>query len=70
VFLLGTFTAAGRHAAFAGILGGSSLMLAVKLGTSVTWQWYVLIGSLATLAIGWAVSRAWPERHTATSLRP
>ncbi|MEX2663933.1 MAG: sodium:solute symporter [Vicinamibacterales bacterium] len=70
VFLLGTFTAAGRHAAFAGILGGSSLMLAVKLGTTVTWQWYVLIGSLTTLAIGWAVSRVWPERHTATSLRP
>lgn len=70
VFLLGTFTAAGRHAAFAGILGGSSLMLAVKLGTAVTWQWYVLIGSLATFAIGWAVSRVWPERHTATSLRP
>ena len=70
VFLLGTFTAAGRHAAFAGILGGSSLMLAVKLGTTVTWQWYVLIGSLTTFAIGWAVSRVWPERHTATSLRP
>jgi SSS family transporter len=71
VFLLGTFTTAGRTAAFAGILGGSSLMLAVKLGTGVTWQWYVLIGSLTTLAIGWLVSRAWPERHApATSLRP
>jgi hypothetical protein len=45
-------------------------MLAVKLGTTVTWQWYVLIGSLTTFAIGWAVSRVWPERHTATSLRP
>jgi Na+/proline symporter len=60
VFLLGTFTTAGRMAAFAGILGGSSVMLAVKLGTAVSWQWYVLIGSLTTLAIGWAVGRMLP----------
>ena len=60
VFLLGTFTTAGRMAAFAGILGGSSVMLAVKLGTGVSWQWYVLIGSLTTLAIGWAVGRMLP----------
>ncbi|CAN5882201.1 sodium:solute symporter [soil metagenome] len=71
VFLLGTFTAAGRHAAFAGILGGSSVMLAVKLGTGVSWQWYVLIGSLTTLAIGWAISRMRTEAAgPATTLRP
>jgi SSS family solute:Na+ symporter len=60
VFLLGTFTAAGRSAAFAGILGGSSVMLAIKLGTGVSWQWYVMIGSITTLVIGWAASHALP----------
>jgi len=52
VFLLGTCTRVGQPAAFAGILGGSAVMLGVKLGTLVSWQWYVLIGSLTTVAIG------------------
>ena len=57
LFLLGTLTTrVGQRAAVAGILGGSTLMLAIKLGTSVSWQWYVLIGSAATCAIGVAAS--------------
>ena len=68
VFLLGTFTRIGPRAAFAGILGGSLLMLGVKLGTAITWQWYVLIGSAATFAIGWSAGRltggAGPSRLT------
>ncbi|HVL66418.1 MAG TPA: sodium:solute symporter [Vicinamibacterales bacterium] len=60
VFLLGTFTAAAQPAAFVGIVGGASLMLAVKLFTGVTWQWYVLIGSIATLTLGWAAGRLLP----------
>jgi SSS family transporter len=57
VFFLGTFTVrVGQTAAFAGILGGAGVMLAVKLGTAVSWQWYVLIGSLVTFAVGWAAS--------------
>jgi hypothetical protein len=31
---------------------GTTVMLAVKLLTAVNWQWYVLIGSLTTLATG------------------
>ena len=31
-------------------------MLAVRLFTAVTWQWYVLVGSLVTLAVGVAAS--------------
>ena len=57
VFLLGTFTTVGQRSAFAGILGGSAIMLAIKLGTTVSWQWYVLIGSIATFAIGWLIAR-------------
>jgi solute:Na+ symporter, SSS family len=57
LFLLGTFTAVGRRAAFAGLLGGALLMLWVKLGTAVVWQWYVLIGSIATFTIAWLAAR-------------
>jgi SSS family transporter len=68
VFFLGTFTSrVGQRAAFAGILGGSSVMLAVKLQTAVSWQWYVLIGSLTTFAVGWLVSRVIHDEAPASS---
>jgi solute:Na+ symporter, SSS family len=72
VFFLGTFTwRVGQRAAFAGILGGSLLMLAVKLGTAIHWQWYVLIGSVATFAIGWLASLMMAGTARASSaLRP
>ena len=68
VFFLGTFTSrVGQVAAFAGILGGASLMLWIRLGTAVTWQWYVLIGSVATFVIGLAASLLIPARGNGTS---
>jgi Na+/proline symporter len=68
VFFLGTFTSrVGQRAAFAGILGGSSVMLAVKLQTAVSWQWYVLIGSLTTFAVGWLVARVIHDEAPASS---
>ena len=72
VFLLGTFTTrVSQRAAFAGIIGGAALMLVVKLGTAVSWQWYVLIGSAATFIIGWAASRLLGEEvHAPSALRP
>ncbi len=57
VFFLGTLSTVGQRSAFAGILGGSAIMLAIKLGTAVTWQWYVLIGSISTFTIGWLAAR-------------
>jgi SSS family transporter len=58
VFLLGTFTRdAGSRSAFAGVAVGASVMLAVKLFTGVSWQWYVLIGSLVTWGVGALVAR-------------
>ncbi len=57
VFLLGTLTTrVDQRAAFVGIICGAALMLWVKLFTGVSWQWYVLIGSLTTFALGWAAS--------------
>jgi SSS family transporter len=68
VFFLGTFTSrVGQRAAFVGILGGASVMLAVKLQTAVSWQWYVLIGSVTTFAVGWLASRIVHEEAPAGS---
>lgn len=63
LFFLGTFTKrVGQQAAVVGIICGASLMLAVKLGTTVTWQWYVLIGSLTTFASGYLTSLVVKEK--------
>jgi Na+/proline symporter len=71
VFFLGTFTSVGQRSAFAGIAGGTAIMLAIKLLTAVHWQWYVLIGSIATVLIGVLVARALPrEATTSSALRP
>ena len=52
MFLLGTFTRASQGSALVGVGTGVAVMLGVKLLTAVSWQWYVLIGSLATLGAG------------------
>jgi len=67
VFFLGTFSRVGQRSAFVGILGGSAIMLWVKLATGTSWQWYVLIGSIATFAIGWMVARVLNDQVTTRS---
>ena len=63
VFLLGTFTRdVQRRGAFAGMAVGAAVMMAVKLFTPIHWQWYVLIGSLTTFAVGVAASRLLDRR--------
>jgi Na+/proline symporter len=52
MFLLGTFTRASQGAALVGVGTGIAVMLGVKVMTAVSWQWYVLVGSLATLGAG------------------
>jgi SSS family solute:Na+ symporter len=53
VFLLGTFTRrVDGRAALAGASVGAAVILAVKLLTPVSWQWYVLTGSIATFTAG------------------
>ena len=57
LFFLGTFTRrVDQGHALGGAAAGAAVMLAVKLFTAVTWQWYVLIGSLVTLGVGVAAS--------------
>jgi SSS family transporter len=72
VFLLGTFTTrVGQRAAFVGLAGGAALMLSVKLQTTISWQWYVLIGSITTFAVGWLASQVVRGDAPASSaLRP
>ncbi|MBI2834386.1 MAG: hypothetical protein HYX76_08170 [Acidobacteria bacterium] len=52
IFFLGTFTSrVGQRATFGGIGVGIITMLAVR-AYGVSWQWYVLIGSVATFTAG------------------
>jgi Na+/proline symporter len=57
IFFLGTFTKRVRSApAIVGIVVGAAVMLFIKFGTKVSWQWYVLIGSVTTFMVGWLAS--------------
>jgi Na+/proline symporter len=68
VFFLGTFTrGVGERSAFVAIAGGTAIMLAVKLMTAIHWQWYVLIGSMATFMIGALVARLLPAESPGIS---
>jgi len=52
VFLVGTFIKrANQTAALTGMLVACALMLYLKFGTNIAWTWYVLFGSLTTLAV-------------------
>jgi SSS family transporter len=65
LFLLGTLTTHVRErGALIGLAAGTSVLLAVKLGTAVSWQWYVLIGAVTTLAAGMLVSAWFPDGDT------
>ena len=64
VFLLGLLTRrVGESAAMAGMVAGLAVMLYVKMGTSIAWTWYVLIGTLVTLLAGFAASFVWRKRN-------
>ena len=46
-----------QRSAFAGIVAGTVVMLAVKFFGLTSWQWYVLVGALVTYAAGVIASR-------------
>jgi SSS family transporter len=63
VFLLGVLTRhVGLHAAMAGAVIGLLAMLWVRLGTSIAWTWYVLIGTAVTFTTALLVSRLLKEK--------
>ncbi len=47
---------AGTVVPLAGLATGGTVLLAVRIATDISWQWYALIGSLTTFAAGMAVS--------------
>lgn len=57
VFLLGILPRrVGETAGIAGMIAGFATMAFVKFGTSIAWTWYVVIGTTATFAVGYAFS--------------
>jgi SSS family transporter len=57
LFLLSTLTkSVGARGALAGVVTGILFMAFVWLQLKVSWQWYVLIGSLVTFGSGWIAS--------------
>lgn len=56
IFLMSTLTASrSPGAAAVGLGAGLVATLSLALFTEVSYQWYTLIGSIATLGIGWSV---------------
>jgi Na+/proline symporter len=67
IFFLGTFThRVQSKAALVGITVGAAVMTFVKFRTPISWQWYVLIGSLTTFAAGYLTSLIVSERAPQT----
>jgi SSS family transporter len=57
VFMLGVLTKrANQNGATVGMLCGFAVELYIWLGTRIAWTWYVLIGTVVTFAVGYAVS--------------
>jgi Na+/proline symporter len=65
IFFLGTFTKRVQSkAAIVGILIGAATMLYVKFRTPISWQWYVVIGSVVTFIVGIGVSTLLGEKES------
>jgi len=63
VFLLGLLTRrVGENGAIAAMVGGLTIMLCVKLFTTIAWTWYVVIGTCFAFAIGCLYSIIFPEQ--------
>jgi SSS family solute:Na+ symporter len=63
MFLLGIAGYRRRQIAYVGLLAGTVTVLAIRLGTTVSWQWYVLVGAVATYGAGWITARLTEPRH-------
>ena len=69
IFFLGTFTKRVQSkAAILGIIVGAAVMLYVKFRTPISWQWYVLIGSVVTFAVGLIGSYVMREKASAEGI--
>jgi solute:Na+ symporter, SSS family len=65
IFFLGTFTKRVQSkAAIVGIVVGAATILYVKFWTPISWQWYVVIGSIVTFLVGLGVSVLLGEKES------
>lgn len=66
LFFLGALTHRVRQSgAMAGVITGIATMVFVWWKLNVSWQWYVLIGSTVTFAVGYAASLAFEREPVA-----
>lgn len=64
-FLLGVLTRrANQIGVICGMLASLSVMLFIKFYTAIAWTWYVLIGTLVCLLVGYTISAIFPQRET------
>ena len=66
VFLLGLTRRVSSTGALAGVIAGIAVMTFVWLRLNVSWQWYVLIGSVVTFSAGVFVSAFFKRKEPAT----
>ena len=62
-FLLGVLTKrANQTGVIAGMLASITTMLIIKFATDLAWTWYVLVGTVICLSVGYVVSRIFSNR--------
>ena len=57
VFLLALTWVRSAAAPTAGIVVDATVLVSIRLLTEVSWQWYVLVGTLTTFGVGWTLAR-------------
>ena len=57
VFLLALTPTRRAAAPATGVVVGATVMVGLRLLTAVSWQWYVLVGTLTTFGVGWVLGR-------------
>ncbi|MEP6849449.1 MAG: sodium:solute symporter, partial [Acidobacteriota bacterium] len=70
-FLLGVLTKrANSIGVVIGMLSSMTVMLLVKFYTNLAWTWYVLLGTLVCLFVGYTISAIFPVRGTQPAVEP
>ena len=66
LFLLALTPTRRAAAPATGVMVGATVLVALRLLTTVSWQWYVLVGSLTTFGVGWVCGRVSPAGRAET----
>ena len=56
-FLLALLPSSSSRSVIISTLVGANVLLFTRLFTAVSWQWYAVIGTLVTAAVGWSLSQ-------------